>query len=190
MLFSKQIPAFIFFVMILFSQTLIADEYRNIDWIELMPKDDLEALSNPPEYLDQIEDGSFEDQISSQLQSALETAADDKYQQALVSTKVVKAFDNQKIRLPGFIVPIEFDDQYRVTEFFLVPFFGACIHAPPPPPNQIIYAKYDKGFAQVGLYAAYWLTGTLHISLTENDIATSAYTIDINSIEPYKEGDN
>ena len=117
----------------------------------------------------------------------METAADDKYQLALVSTKVVDAFDKQKIRLPGFIVPIEFDSQYRVTEFFLVPFFGACIHAPPPPPNQIIYAKYDEGFSQESLYAAYWLTGTIHISLTENEVATSAYTIEINSIEPYTE---
>jgi len=173
--------------MVFFTQTLVADEYRTIDWIELMPKDDLEALSNPPEYLNEIADGSFEDQISSQLQLALETAADDKYQQALVSTKVVDAFDKQKIRLPGFIVPIEFDSQYRVTEFFLVPFFGACIHAPPPPPNQIIYAKYDKGFSQESLYAAYWLTGTIHISLTENEVATSAYTIEINSIELYTE---
>ena len=97
--------------MVFFTQTLVADEYRTIDWIELMPKDDLEALSNPPEYLNEIEDGSFEDQISSQLQLALETAADDKYQQALVSTKVVDAFDKQKIRLPGFIVTIEFDNK-------------------------------------------------------------------------------
>lgn len=176
--------------MVLFTQTSVANEYRTIDWIELMPKEDLEALSNPPEYLNEIEDGSFEDQISGQLQLALETAADDEYQQALVSTKVVDDFDKQKIRLPGFIVPIEFDSQYRVTEFFLVPFFGACIHAPPPPPNQIIYAKYDKGFAQESLYAAYWLTGTIHISLTENEVATSAYTIEINSIELYTEDEN
>lgn len=176
--------------MVFFTQTSVANEYRTIDWIELMPKEDLEALSNPPEYLNEIEDGSFEDQISGQLQLALETAADDEYQQALVSTKVVDDFDKQKIRLPGFIVPIEFDSQYRVTEFFLVPFFGACIHAPPPPPNQIIYAKYDKGFAQESLYAAYWLTGTIHISLTENEVATSAYTIEINSIELYTEDEN
>ena len=63
MLFFKHISTCLFFVMVFFTQTLVADEYRTIDWIELMPKDDLEALSNPPEYLNEIEDGSFEDQI-------------------------------------------------------------------------------------------------------------------------------
>ena len=102
-----------------------------------MPKEDLDALSNPPSYIADVEDGSPEDQISDQLQNTPD-AISDRYQQALVSTNIVPEMNGQAVRIPGFIVPLEFNDDEDVTQFFLVPFFGACIHVPPPPPNQII----------------------------------------------------
>ncbi|HEC74991.1 MAG TPA: DUF3299 domain-containing protein, partial [Methylophaga aminisulfidivorans] len=75
-----------------------------IDWVDLMPKEDFDALSNPPAYLDDIEDGSPEDQLSNQMLNALESSTDSKYQQALSSVNIVKAYDGKNIRLPGFIV--------------------------------------------------------------------------------------
>ena len=36
--------------------------------------------------------------------------------------------NNKKIRIPGFIVPVDFDDTQVVTRFLLVPYFGAPIH--------------------------------------------------------------
>lgn len=142
---------------------------------------------NPPEYLDEIEDGSMEDQISSQLLGALENSADDRYQQALTSAKVKPEYDQRPIRLPGFIVPVEMNEQQLVTEFFLVPFFGACIHYPPPPPNQIIYVTSPQGVAQQNLYDAYWVEGILTTTLTENDVAVSAYAMTADNIELYEE---
>ena len=41
--------------------------------------------------------------------------------------------NNKEIRIPGFIVPVDFDDTQVVTRFLLVPYFGACIHEPAPP---------------------------------------------------------
>jgi hypothetical protein len=162
--------------------------YRNIEWTSLMPQADLEALLNPPESLDDIADGSLQDEIASQIKVAIEKAGDSRYQQALVSTQIVGSFDGQAIRLPGFIVPLEFGkDRHHVTKFFLVPYFGACIHVPPPPPNQIIYADYEKGFKLTSLYDPFWLSGVLHTTLIENDTATSAYAIVVDSIEPYIE---
>lgn len=163
------------------------DKYEAIDWIDLMPEDDLEALMNPPEYLSEIEDGSFEDQISSQLLGALENSADDRYQQALTSAKVKPEYDQRQIRLPGFMVPVEMNEQQLVTEFFLVPFFGACIHYPPPPPNQIIYVTSEKGVAQQNLYDPYWVEGTLTTTITENEVAVSAYSMKADNIELYTE---
>lgn len=175
-------------------QAQVVDGYRTIEWTDLMPKDDLDALLNPPEYLSDIPDGSAEDQIASQMQLAIEQASDSRYQQALVSTRVVPTFDGQAVRLPGFIVPLEFggdqqfgDGQQQVTKFFLVPYFGACIHVPPPPPNQIVYAEYDKGFKLDSLYEPFWLSGTLKTTLIENDMATAAYTIKVDRLEPYTE---
>lgn len=160
--------------------------YQMIEWTDLMPAEDLEALMNPPEYLDDIADGSLEDQISSQLQGAM-SSDDSRYQQALLSAKTVPQFNNKKIKVPAFIVPLEYDEQQRVIEFFLVPYFGACIHLPPPPPNQIIYAAYDQGITVEALYDAFWISGTLQTSLTENDTASSAYSISIDAVEPYTE---
>ena len=170
------------------TQPLLAYEnYELIDWVDLMPDDDLEALMNPPEYLDEIEDGSMEDQISSQLLGALENSADDRNQQALTSAKVKPEYDQRPIRLPGFIVPVEMNEEQLVTEFFLVPFFGACIHYPPPPPNQIIYVTSKEGVAQQNLYDPYWVEGTLTTTITENEVAVSAYSMAADNIELYEE---
>ena len=152
-----------------------------------MPKKDLEALLNPPSYITDVEDGSLEDQISNQLQQSLATASDDRYQQALVSTKVVADLNKQSIRIPGFIVPLEFGDDQVITQFFLVPYFGACIHVPPPPPNQIILVNYPKGLKVDVLYEPFWIYGILKTTLTENTIATSAYSIEMSKYEVYKE---
>ncbi|WP_232787349.1 DUF3299 domain-containing protein [Spongiibacter nanhainus] len=162
------------------------DGYRTIEWTDLMPKEDLDAFLNPPESLNEIADGSEQDQIDSQFQTELEPAGDSAYQRALVSTRVVKEFDGQAIRLPGFIVPLEFGDgDQQVTRFFLVPYFGACIHVPPPPPNQITYAEFDQGFKLESLYDPFWISGKLRTTLIENETATAAYAVKVESIEPY-----
>ncbi len=162
-------------------------QYKTVEWTELMPKDDLDALMNPPSYVTDVEDGALEDQISSQIQSAIASANNDSYQQALSSTRVIAEFNDQAIRIAGFIVPLEFKEDQIVTQFFLVPFFGACIHVPPPPPNQIIFVDYPKGLKLEALYDPFWISGVLKTSLTENEMATSAYSIDMHAFEPYTE---
>jgi len=162
-------------------------EFTTIQWPALMPKEDLDALLNPPEYLMNIEEGSLEDQISSRISASIASAKDDRYQQALVSTKIMPEMNGQAIRIPGFIVPLEFSDDQVITEFFIVPFFGACIHVPPPPPNQIIYVKYPKGFKLEALYNPFWLSGVLKTSLIENDMATAAYAMEVSLIEAFTE---
>jgi hypothetical protein len=162
-------------------------EFKAIEWPDLMPQQDLDALLNPPAYLADIEDGSFEDQISSQISSSISAAKDDRYQQALVSTTIKPEMNGQAIRIPGFIVPLEFSDDQVITEFFIVPFFGACIHVPPPPPNQIIHVKYPKGFKLEALYNPFWLSGVLKTTLMENDMATAAYAMEVHLVEDYTE---
>jgi hypothetical protein len=162
-------------------------EFRTIEWTDLIPKDDLEALLNPPSYITDIEDGSFEDQISNKIQNTLTTANDDRYQQALVSTRIVQNMDGQAVQIPGFIVPLTFNDEQTITEFFLVPFFGACIHVPPPPPNQIIFVTYPQGLKLTALYDPFWISGVLKTSLIENNVATASYSLQLQYIEEYTE---
>jgi len=161
-------------------------EYRDIEWTELIPDNDLQALMNPPSYLDFIEDGSEEDQIDGLKQSSPVNGTPDRYQQALVSVEVKEEFDKQKVRIPGFVVPLEFNDNNVVTTFFLVPFFGACTHEPAPPPNQIIYSEFEPGKKLDDLYEPVWLTGTLHTSTVSNELATSAHSMIVDSINLYE----
>ncbi len=161
--------------------------FKIIEWTDLIPKEDLDALLNPPSYISDIEDGSAEDQISSQIQNTVTEASDDRYQQALVSTSVVSEMNGQAIKIPGFIVPLEFDDGQTITQFFLVPFFGACIHVPPPPPNQIIFVNFPEGFQLEALYDPFWVSGILTTSLIQNELATATYTLRMQYLEDYKE---
>ncbi|VUD62556.1 hypothetical protein TDB9533_03064 [Thalassocella blandensis] len=165
-----------------------ATPYPVIEWPDLMPAEDLEALLNPPDYINDIEEGSMEDQIRRSVKTAITNASDDRYQQALVSERVRPEFDNRKVTIPGFVVPLEFDDQMVISEFFLVPFFGACIHVPPPPPNQMIHVKYDKGLKIDSLYDPFFLEGTLKIkSFSTDDMGSSAYSMNVSKIYPYTE---
>jgi hypothetical protein len=153
---------------------------------DLMPKEDLDALMNPPDYLDDIADGSAEDTLNDNLRMQPDEL-DDPYQKALVSTRIIAEFDKRNIRLPGFIVPLDFDDHQVITSFLLVPFFGACIHYPPPPPNQIIFATYEPGLRLDDLSDAFFVEGTIFTELKEHDLATSAYSMTIDRILPYEE---
>lgn len=186
LLFIVQFACF-FSITAAHAQSKADARYTTIEWTDLMPADDLEALMNPPEELQNIEDGSEADQISSQIQAAIAQASDSRYQQALSSTRIRPEYNNKAIRIPGFIVPLSFGENNSITEFFIVPFFGACIHVPPPPPNQIIFGKYPPGFKLDALYDPFWVEGTLSTELVENDMATAAYTIKIDQISDYTE---
>ena len=159
--------------------------YTTAHWDDLIPEDDLDALVNPPLSLDEIEDGSFEDQISGQILNQIASDSDSRYQQALVSTRVIPEMDGQAVRIPGFVVPLEFDDQQVITEFFLVPYFGACIHTPPPPPNQIIYVSAPRGLTLEFLSYPFWISGIISTALVENDMAVAAYSLEMHSYKPY-----
>jgi hypothetical protein len=162
-----------------------SDAYEEIEWQQLMPKEDLDALMNPPDYLDEIEDGSSDDVLDDKLK--MQQDKDDPYQRALSSTKIIAEYNQRKIRLPGFIVPLDFDDNQVITTFLLVPFFGACIHLPPPPPNQIIFATYEPGLSVDDLSDAFFVEGTIFTEIKENDLATSAYSMTVDRILPYED---
>lgn len=166
---------------------LPASTFKTVEWEDLIPLADLDALQNPPSYLYDFEDGSAEDEISSQLANAVTNAVNDRYQQALVSTQIIPQMDGRNVRIPGFVVPLEFDDEQTITEFFLVPYFGACIHSPPPPPNQIIYVYAPKGIQLETLYDPFWISGKLSTKLVQNYMATAAYSLQMQSYEEYTE---
>ena len=85
--------------------------------------------------------------------------------------------NDEDVRIPGFIVPLEYKESEIVTRFLLVPYFGACIHEPPPPPNQTIYAVYEPGYELEEIWQPVWIEGTISASRVEEDLATASYSV-------------
>jgi uncharacterized protein len=90
------------------------------------------------------------------------------------------------VKIPGFIVPLNISSEGWVSEFFLVPYFGACIHVPPPPPNQIVYVKMEKGFRLHSIYDPKWITGTLNSQTKSLPMASAAYSMTAQRVEAYE----
>ena len=93
------------------------------------------------------------------------------------SSAVVAAVDGRPVRLQGYLVPLDGDDAGRVSEGLFVPFYGACIHVPPPPPNQVIHVRLAQPMAPGALWDAYRLTGTLHVQRFDADSASASYEV-------------
>ncbi|MDP7591610.1 MAG: DUF3299 domain-containing protein [Litorilituus sp.] len=167
--------------------TITSNKFMTIAWENLIPKEDLEAILNPPDYIVQVVDGSVEDQITNAVQSSMnnDQVAGEVYEQALNSTTIIKAMDGKYIRIPGFVVPVEFTNEKQISSFFLVPYFGACLHMPPPPPNQIIYIESEQAISLESLYDPVWVSGKLSAELFEDQIATSAYTMQLEKLVLY-----
>ena len=149
---------------------------RELDWEELMPEDwdpltGLEALLGDD--IQNLEDGSAQ---ADRLMNA--------YQDAVRSAPVVGELDGENVRLPGFVVPLDFEGT-EISEFLLVPYFGACIHVPPPPSNQIVYVKTVAAYPLQELFDPVWVTGVLSTRAHLNDVGDAGYTIQATIIEPY-----
>jgi hypothetical protein len=89
--------------------------------------------------------------------------------QRALAKAVNPALDGKMVRLPGYLLPLEFSGK-QVTEFLLVPWVGACIHTPPPPPNQIVHVKSDKPFEIKGMFDAVWVTGRMAASASKKSV--------------------
>ena len=110
------------------------------------------------------------------------------------ASAVNPAIDGKTIRIPGYVLPLEFSGS-KVTEFLLVPWVGACIHTPPPEPNQIVYVKSDKAFEMRRMFDAVWVTGRIAGSGSKRSVQIVDGSADIDVgysmrgslVEPYQE---
>ncbi|MET3582632.1 hypothetical protein ABID19_005694 [Mesorhizobium robiniae] len=108
-------------------------------------------------------------------------------------TLTEKKYDGKRVAIAGYLLPLDFDPN-GTTEFLLVPYFGACIHEPPPPPNQVIYLKSSAPFAATSLFEGVMITGTMRVQSEKKDLSfvdgssevASGYVLEGDSIEPYQ----
>ncbi|MCW3149271.1 DUF3299 domain-containing protein [Stutzerimonas stutzeri] len=172
----------LFLSLLLCCASLVHAAPAELDWLELMPAEDRQALEEMPE-IDHggAEDPGFSDQGGLKQGAGLPAV--------MYSAKTVPALDGRPVRLGGYPVPLESDEQGRSTLFFLVPYPGACIHVPPPPPNQIVLVRYPQGIQLDDIYTPLWVDGPLRIEAVSNDLADAAYAIQAEAVEPVDEDD-
>lgn len=141
----------------------LAIEYQTLTWPDLLPTS-----------VQQTEQKRSEPTVNHAGQAVLQEEGN-----------VRADLDQQQVRIPGYVVPIDGDEK-TVRSFLLVPFFGACIHVPPPPSNQIIYVALQEPVAVDELWDAVWVYGTLHTTRTSHELANSGYQMQGIRIESYE----
>ena len=92
----------------------------------------------------------------------------------------------QSVRIPGFVVPLE-DSKDGLKEFLLVPYFGACVHSPPPPANQIIHVLPKSPAKGLRSMDAVWITGKLATVRTDSFMGAASYRIEADGVLPYQD---
>jgi hypothetical protein len=138
-----------------------------VDWEKLLPPNAAKPLNEPPAPVH----GYLGESGPAAKQSG--------------SSAVNADLEGLTLRIPGFIVPLDVDAAGQVVEFLLVPYYGACIHVPPPPPNQIIYVKPAKPILVKDMFNAYWITGLMHVEIRATQMASASYSMTAGKVEAY-----
>ena len=148
-------------------------EFREVTWEALVPKNwdpmkafkgmDLNAMSDAdPRAMDALE----------------------KLRKAWDDAPVERSMNGARIRIPGFVVPLD-AHRGQIKEFLLVPYFGGCIHTPPPPANQIISILLPKPLKMQTMDAV-WVTGVLETVRAETGMGTAGYRMKAVTVTPYE----
>jgi len=150
-------------------------DVQELDWDSLIPAD-----WRPEELLNSYNADNLEDDDPRALELM------DKLQDLWNQAPVVPELDGALVRLPGFVVPLETDGE-KVSAFLLVPYYGACIHVPPPPANQTVYVITEKGKeTRQELFDTVWVSGMLQVRHTSSDVGDSGYTLYAEQVAPYE----
>lgn len=148
-----------------FPRALSAAETRELMWEDLIPP-------GVP-YAEIIGEGDLNEETDSWRPIFDENA-----------TKLNAALHGAYVRLPGFIIPIE-QSSDGVTEFVLVPYVGACIHTPPPPPNQLVLVRAIDPWPGDNLWDPVWVEGRMSTQLMTTEVAETGYALTAEKIEVY-----
>lgn len=149
-----------------------------LSWEELIPEgytiQTLEEQIDFDQY--QLDSLSDEDPEAQRLYNDMK--------QLLANAPVVEQLAGVNVKIAGFVVPLEMEAD-RILSFLLVPYYGACIHTPPPPSNQIVFVETQGGFELSNPSDPVYVTGTMMIEHQESDLGSAGYTLYAGGIEPY-----
>ncbi len=156
-------------------QAVAKSTYKTVNWDDLLPKD-WDPMA------------AFKGINLAKLDDADPRAADalEKMRRAWDTAPVNHAMEGRDIRIPGFIVSLD-GGPGELREFLLVPYFGACIHVPPPPANQIIHVMPAKPVKGIKNMDAVWVSGRLAIAPSETPMGNSGYQMQAKDVVKYKD---
>ena len=145
--------------------------YRELKWDELMPKDwdPLKRLKGAR--LDASDDSAASRALMREMRQSWDEAP------------LRFELHGAHVRLPGYVVPLD-EANGGLKSFLLVPYFGACIHVPPPPANQIVLAVSATPL-KLRTMQAVWAKGTLSTSRSASPMGVSGYRMEVDAVEPY-----
>lgn len=149
-----------------------AREHRDLIWADLLPPGEAERIAR----LQQVQAVEF----------GFNHFGTDQMPQ-LRTFNVVEELDGERVRIAGFVLPFDFSASGRVSRFLLVPFVGACIHVPPPPPNQLIYVVAEDGVAVQGMWEPVFAEGVMRTRRQNSELADTAYTLELTALRPYRQ---
>lgn len=174
-------------VLLLLARSAGADDLRELSWASLVPHEtQLPADITSRGFLAKI-------QPSGPDGSSLPTVPEGPWMSSRMQqpdsntpAALVRDLDGQHVRIGGYIVSLDFDAA-KVNAFLLVPYVGACIHIPPPPPNQIIYVKAAESFGVSGPFEPVYVTGTLRAGRQFTGLAVAGYSLEAAKVKHRKE---
>ena len=159
---------------VLVSTAATADDVRVLSWEELLPEGTFQQPSQQPN-VNEGEEWDWE-----------EDSFDEAFSTPVFPVGVVEELNEKQVKLPGFIVPLEMGDGGKVGEFLLVPYFGACIHYPAPPPNQIVYVTMPEPVEVKSIWDPVWVTGEMRTESRHSELGSAGYTMAGNLVEVYE----
>jgi hypothetical protein len=149
--------------------------FREISWDDLIPTDWHPEAFLADLNLDELQDA---DPRASEAMQRMREEWD--------RAPVVERLAGARVRIPGFLVPLETDGE-QIREFLLVPYFGACVHVPPPPANQLIHVIPDKPVPAGWNMLPVWVEGVMAVGRVDSEMGVAGYQLRGTKVEEYTE---
>ncbi len=169
-------------------------EIEILAWKDLMPEGEDQRLEELYAEFYQEREQKYREQLTlsqaakagSDLISLIDEGSAQDTMEQIGTYNVVEDLDGLHVRLPGYVVPLDFNAASAYDEFLLVPYFGACLHTPPPPPNQIVFVKSAKAAKISDINEPVWIEGLMKTGKFGSDLGNSAYELTLSKLEPYE----
>lgn len=179
---KKQLFLFCFLLLLAIGVQAQDKKDNEIKWSDLIPEGyepeklltkyekDIERLNNLP-------DGSEEGlEIINRITAEINNAP------------MNEKLNGKLVSLAGYIAPLDIKNG-TINRFLLVPYFGACIHVPPPPMNQtiLISTAPGQGLKLHQVDYPFLVTGKITVTSEKTEIGSAGYFIDQAKTELYKD---